>query len=97
MDLKTARRARRRDQYRTPKVVSALSAFRNGVKDLELSQRQYRAQSIEETAKIEVIHRIIVDPEPKVIEGGELEVIDVAGGHEPGQITTQTATQSAEE
>ena len=43
MDLKTARRARRRDQYRTPKVVSALSAFRNGVKDLELSQRQYRA------------------------------------------------------
>jgi len=43
MDLKAARRARRRHQYRTPKVVSALGAFRNGAKDLELTQRQYRA------------------------------------------------------
>jgi hypothetical protein len=29
--------------------------------------------TVQETAKIEVIHRVIVDPDPKVIEHDELE------------------------
>ena len=51
------------------------------------------------TTPLEVIHRVIVDPEPKVIEGGEVEVIeqDDAEGHEPGPNATQCATQSASE
>jgi hypothetical protein len=42
-DLKSARQARRRNQSRKPKVVSALKAFRNGMKDIDLSQREHRA------------------------------------------------------
>ena len=42
-DTRTARKARRRSQYRAPKEASAIKAFRNGAKNLGLSQRQYHA------------------------------------------------------
>ena len=37
-------------------------------------------QEISTTKEISVIHRVIVDPEPEVIEGGEVKVIEDAHG-----------------
>ncbi len=49
-------------------------------------------QEITTTKQISVIHRVIVDPDPKVIEGGEAEVIEHDEGedHETGPNVTHS-------